>query len=1237
MADDFGVYNITGKLEPTVSASLSTALQVSGNLNIKRRPTRITRDYNEVQTARSSSTKLMNTFVIPEISSSHYESTSLNAYLSGTQKLESTAVPASGAFYYSKQNKLVKYTFAVTASSQLATSIGTQDTSPATDEYAARATYLALSGTYINSDMFTPAVINFTVPNHGKIRDIKVWLEFINDHRGGPGQTYTGSPFKAGGAGDSVNNMQQGLQGVQVALRSPNVSFENAHPLWNDPTVRNFQKWPTGTDRVSSQFTYVPELLKNSYPLWAGHKCEDDLGDVLGYHTGSVSASFSIRRINSSSFGPGILGTEFADQTILNAYPHDLVMSAFRTIDVISTQRTLNDVNDQTSLYSPGASVLYLTTTGTLNTAGASYTNIDGNGNLNNSYTGYYVMSSSLPQSGTIQVMMNYNDNGTYTNANVSQFASGSLQFFSSSLSFNFNGMTSGKYVYRAPFSMHSPRIRQQRNSQYLHAICCDYSYGIVYGIRIAGSNNYSPWRLKSPIISYNGGQAFASPWGPNQEILPGPFVDFALDSRGKPHFIFSSVNLNTITSQLEYAFFSGSTAVYESTPPNSLPVTNTSDTIYPKHYEYYTGSIPGFTNASSFYWPDFMVGVLDNPQLNPIKDSKNPQSSAGPYCRIEIDTSDMIHVVYADVINKSVKYAKKQVAYTQWSGSWDFNLVFKHSGSSVFPTYISLDIDKNNKPHIAYALSDVSANSSSIYYAKSGSSGWETNLVSSTRGVKFGTNIKLDNDDNPVIITTAQNFDGNNKSALLMFTSNSSGWDFITLNMSSSNDPRTTSLMFDRNNKKRIYTGGEDLTAIWELSSSQDATHTSYDTDIDMRTIFTDSSKNLNPRNLSSLYDSLSDISPGDSKRPYLRFFDGRAYPSPFSASLPILQAFGVWGLVSASHLFDPPKGQSTALSGANIPWMLDPRIPPGIFHGLNYQPTTTSSIGWSPPTGWLTGPGGTANVNEFPTTGSNLGPVDLQPVYPLLDDIYVEKIWDQESLTSNPTVLPTTRGKIVGFRPGLRGTDINGTWKLMIGMAGAPVANVPTAGGRNGIWFRQARIEFTVDEGEGTRATYDSKKLRFKKSGTPQKPGKRRVAVMSGSSEWDIGISYVFVEQQADYGRSYGITSQTDSNQFAVFSQLTGTFVDILSGSGDLESVQSTYLTNEFGTPYIPLSAGSAEPPSFDVFSTEEVKKSRDLFTTTLNPSTLIPRDNTLRSALARADVIKSTRDTIISKLKP
>jgi hypothetical protein len=275
---------------------------------------------------------------------------------------------------------------------------------------------------------------------------------------------------------------------------------------------------------------------------------------------------------------------------------------------------------------------------------------------------------------------------------------------------------------------------------------------------------------------------------------------------------------------------------------------------------------------------------------------------------------------------------------------------------------------------------------------------------------------------------------------------------------------------------------------------------------------------------------------------------------------------------------------------------------------------------------------------VNEWPYNKAatrQFGPPDIRPVYPLLDDVYVEKV-NYESVSSNKGKLYK---KIIGYRPGLRGTEVHGKWKLLVGVAGdivSPGNEVVIANPRAGIWFRQFRLEFTIDTGNGISHQYSSRKRLYEKTGyVTDRPGKRLIEIVSGSSEWDTGINYVYVEQKDDYGRSIGITDSTSSfyDSFAVFSRITGSLYDRLSVSK--RDVFTTYLDNEFGTPYIPISSGSGISPSFDVFDPERAKAARRIVDEIMKPKPLINQQNTLKTHTSRANYAKLTRDIIIEKI--
>jgi hypothetical protein len=418
------------------------------------------------------------------------------------------------------------------------------------------------------------------------------------------------------------------------------------------------------------------------------------------------------------------------------------------------------------------------------------------------------------------------------------------------------------------------------------------------------------------------------------------------------------------------------------------------------------------------------------------------------------------------------------------------------------------------------------------------------------------------------------------------------------------------------------------------------------FDTDIDMRTIFTDSSRFSNPRHLELLYSNPTDTNPGAGKSLFAMTgttnLTGGLVSHPYQPFYPMPSLF-------AKYLF----GYDLPLhpTGSNFPWFLDSRIPPGNFVGRSYSnvvgspaqgdpPATIPTSSFRVPAGWLTGPGETAADNEFPTYGMQIGPPDIKPVYPLLENIVVEKIVDVTARTdadhiwiNNGKPLLKTFDRIpgrkyFGSRPGLRGTEINGTWNLLISTGGldtgSPNVNF---GGRfgSGIWFRQVRLEFIVEQNEDVSVV--SRSAKYKKSSTPAP--RRLLHIMSGSAgKWDLGINYTYVVPNPnEYGRTVGITDNTGSNinDFAVFTRLTGTLADRLTGSG--QGALYSYLRNEFGTPYIPISSGSGVTPSLFVFDAGEGGLSRKLISDLLEQKTLLKRSHNLQSVLSRNNYLSNT----------
>lgn len=299
--------------------------------------------------------------------------------------------------------------------------------------------------------------------------------------------------------------------------------------------------------------------------------------------------------------------------------------------------------------------------------------------------------------------------------------------------------------------------------------------------------------------------------------------------------------------------------------------------------------------------------------------------------------------------------------------------------------------------------------------------------------------------------------------------------------------------------------------------------------TDFGMRTVFADSAKCPNPRHLNGPRGGNFIGSPGNAKG-------------------------------------------STSPLGNHVPWTSDPTAAPAA-HALT----------GSPPPGWLTGPGGVAAVNEWPTTGVNYGTSEIRPLYPLLDGIFQVKEETNEALpvTNSTTQALYTPSLWKGFRPGLRGVEISGTWELLLVAGGEDTGPLAPSS-----YFRQVRLEFLVETPSYTRFSRRSDTRR-----AAVRPGERRILMTSGSDRaiitgtplnnagWDFGLMHtiVDVEEENGIGRMFSIlplSGNVGANS-ALSYRLTGALADIVGSE-----TPSWLFSGPGGMPVIPESSASLVP---------------------------------------------------------
>jgi len=291
--------------------------------------------------------------------------------------------------------------------------------------------------------------------------------------------------------------------------------------------------------------------------------------------------------------------------------------------------------------------------------------------------------------------------------------------------------------------------------------------------------------------------------------------------------------------------------------------------------------------------------------------------------------------------------------------------------------------------------------------------------------------------------------------------------------------------------------------------------------------------------------------------------------------------------------------NGAPNSYFGFNNAWGFD--VPWTSEH--EYSGSNTYSAPGSPPAGWLSGPGGKNDVNEWPTTGVNYGATQIRPLYPMLDPIYQKKrysgVANAGSGYSNkemPLLTTTGSGQAVfapdkwrGGRPGLRGTEISGTWNLLL--RGGNGIDISSLASYQAMYFRQVRLEFLVDtwaqppvrrrSNRGTNPRRATEQLIVSISGTDliQHTSVSTVTgALTGGWEAFISDTYIPGDSHNEIGATFGVALNSGSivGDYALFYRLSGTLGSI-SGS-----TPGWLLNNRFGVPQIPLSSASLVPLS-------------------------------------------------------
>lgn len=218
---------------------------------------------------------------------------------------------------------------------------------------------------------------------------------------------------------------------------------------------------------------------------------------------------------------------------------------------------------------------------------------------------------------------------------------------------------------------------------------------------------------------------------------------------------------------------------------------------------------------------------------------------------------------------------------------------------------------------------------------------------------------------------------------------------------------------------------------------------------------------------------------------------------------------------------------------------------------------------------------------MNEWPTTGVNYGTNTIRPLYPLLDPVTQRKRVTPEARPQNSASDDFRPDLWVGTRPGLRGTEVSGTWELLLLCGGSPSNTVI-----GNMFFRQVRLEFTIETPSYTRPRRVSRRRKAVIGGT------RLISSISGSDAtlypvgaisqragWDSWISdqYVTVDSAGEVDRSFGISLNdgTAPAGTALLYRLTGALADAIG-----TTTPSWLLSGQGGMPVLPESSSSLVP---------------------------------------------------------
>ncbi|RLE39891.1 hypothetical protein DRJ16_07700, partial [Candidatus Woesearchaeota archaeon] len=205
-----------------------------------------------------------------------------------------------------------------------------------------------------------------------------------------------------------------------------------------------------------------------------------------------------------------------------------------------------------------------------------------------------------------------------------------------------------------------------------------------------------------------------------------GRYTSISLDSNDKPHISHYDPN----NKDLEYCNHTGLTWSCENVDTSGDMGKYTSiglDSNNKPHISYYNGDVYDlkYANKTGDSWSC---------------ETADSSATVGLYTSIAIDTNDKPHIAHYDFSSSSVRYCNKTV-------SWSCEEV-----DNIKPEDVSLDLDSNNVPHIAYIKSVADGAYQYLRYCDKSSGSWSCENIDTLHYASAWVSLKIDSNDIPHI-----------------------------------------------------------------------------------------------------------------------------------------------------------------------------------------------------------------------------------------------------------------------------------------------------------------------------------------------------------------------------------------------------------------------------------------------------------------------------------------------------